>query len=513
MALYTSWLLSISMEENVDFNVDSYTLLFSLLKPIYYLLGNEFEVIYAFRFIFSIVITIISYQSYILMRFFIPKSSAISALFLLLTSLALVVRGLDIRPDLIITSLWLQIIIVIYVYSFNGIYKMIIIGFTISLAILFKFKAIVICPIIVYYWVFRLVVNKSIKKSFSEIIAFIFGFLGCFLLFIAVEGGGGFKLFIDTTIDLILYSTSNSSTANLLKFEVLKSYMVLDIMFWLPAIAGIGSSIIMIKSQELSFNQAQCLVSILILALLSIVTNPHYHAYNLVTLYSLLTPFVAFTIHKISKVNGIMSSFIVFISCLFLLYRGFYYTFKNNNQHQIALHQFINKNTEENDAVFAFEGIGLYRPSTYHWRTSAIKLSNYYEGNYSVWYEINKTAPILVIESYRIPKWLTKKDRSQLYNHYIELAPFVLVMGFETESIKQAEVLREGWYLITNSELNACLVNEENIVSGDKVWLKSGLNTMVAKKGHCKLHWFFSSEAISLLKESNLNHRPYLYAP
>ena len=43
MALYSTWLISTGKVASVDFHVDSYTLLFDWLAPVYYLVGEHFE--------------------------------------------------------------------------------------------------------------------------------------------------------------------------------------------------------------------------------------------------------------------------------------------------------------------------------------------------------------------------------------------------------------------------------------------------------------------------------------
>lgn len=55
MALYTTWLMSVGKRPNLDFNVDSYTLLFDWMTPVYFFFGDRFELIYVFRSFFCFV--------------------------------------------------------------------------------------------------------------------------------------------------------------------------------------------------------------------------------------------------------------------------------------------------------------------------------------------------------------------------------------------------------------------------------------------------------------------------
>ncbi|MEZ9318744.1 glycosyltransferase family 39 protein, partial [Vibrio lentus] len=151
MALYTMWLLSDGKEASVDFNIDSYTLLFDLLAPLYYIVGERIEIVYLYRILFIFLILIASNQIYLLIRIFFNSSVALITLIFILTTTAMFMRGLDLRPDLPILVLWLQILVVIYVKKDKPGTKMFLIGFLCSCALLFKFKAILIGVVIGIY--------------------------------------------------------------------------------------------------------------------------------------------------------------------------------------------------------------------------------------------------------------------------------------------------------------------------------------------------------------------------
>ncbi len=53
MALYTTWLMSVGKRPNLDFNVDSYTLLFDWMTPVYFFLAIDSSLFTFFvRFLF-----------------------------------------------------------------------------------------------------------------------------------------------------------------------------------------------------------------------------------------------------------------------------------------------------------------------------------------------------------------------------------------------------------------------------------------------------------------------------
>ncbi len=518
MALYTTWLLSTGNIAGSDFNVDSYTLLFDLLVPIYRLVGENFEVIFVFRFIFLLLLIIITFQIYHLLKFFFPRPIAHLTIIFLMTSAAMFMRGLDIRPDLIILIFWLQTIIVLYTQQYSERIKLLQVGFFLGLAILFKIKAIVICAIIGFYFLCKFLRNRSIKRLVIEGSILVFGAAVIFALFTLLLGQQSLETFINTTFNLISHSTLSNSNSLSLKFSVIKRFWLYDPFYWSLALAGILLAIYRIYKH--SALHRHCLVTILLLAACSVISNPHYHAYNLVTLYPLMAIFVAFSLQQISltmknlSTNRVRFYTVCLITVLIFQFgRMANYPLKHDNLHQVELNKFIQNNTSRHEPIFTYEGIGLFRPSTFHWRTSSIKLDNYYSGVYNVWQEVKQAAPVLVIESYRIPGWLLKEDKQQLASHYTPIAPFVLTLGFATEATTQGQILRSGKYLITNSEQKKCYLNNAEIPSDSQFWLEAGTYTLGAVNGRCTLRWYYSPNAINLLKASNPQARPYLYRP
>lgn len=327
-------------------------------------------------------------------------------------------------------------------------------------------------------------------------------------------GFASLELFLNTTRDLLLYSTAHDGDANSLKLNVLTYFFLKDVSYWLLALAGVG---VAIRSwPSLSSNQRQCVFMLVMLAILSIAANPHYHAYNLVTLYPLLALFVGFSLQHIVRCTTEWSKGqVVFYGALLviLVVRNVQYPVEHNNQHQIALQTFIDKQVQVDEAVFAFEGIGMFRPSTYHWRTSAIKISNYYNGQYSVWQEIIQTKPILIIENYRVPDWLLEDERDAIYQHYVSIAPSILSLGLKTQAEIQGELLKSGWYTVGGQENKQCWVDGNKFSSGDKFWLDAGKHILQSTDGTCVLHWYFSTPEVYVLRQSNLYKRPYLFSP
>ncbi|MGR5485304.1 glycosyltransferase family 39 protein [Vibrio alfacsensis] len=514
MALYSTWLISTGKVAGADFNVDSFTLLFDWMAPVYYLVGEHFEIAYVFRSIFLLLLTFMGWQVFVVLRQFFTMNVVLATLIILFSSSAIIIRGIDLRPDLVILILWLQTIIVLFVYSGSDARKLFWAGLLLGFAMLFKFKAILICVVIGLYGLNRLVHKRCVRGLLLDSLAFFLGLVTCIAFFIATAGFASLEIFLNTTRDLLLYSTTHAGDANSLKLKVLTYYFLKDVSYWLLALAGV---VIAIRNwQPLSSNQRECAFMLVMLAILSIAANPHYHAYNLVTLYPLLALFVGFSLQHIVRCTTEWSKGkVVYCGALLaiLVIRNVQYPVEHNNQHQIALQTFIDKQVQVDEAVFAFEGIGMFRPSTYHWRTSAIKVSNYHDGRYSVWQEISKTKPILIIENYRVPNWLLEDERDAIYQHYVSIAPSILSLGLKTQAEIKGELLKSGWYTVDGQGNNRCWIDGNEFYSGDKFWLDAGKHILQTDAGTCILHWYFSTPELYVLRQSNLYKRPYLFSP
>ncbi|RIH72018.1 hypothetical protein BJG01_02745 [Vibrio splendidus] len=514
MALYTMWLLHDGKEAYVDFNVDSYTLLFDMLAPMYGLIGERIEIVYAYRSIFIVLLCVVATQLYLLVRLFFTNRIAVITLLLVYTTTAMLMRGLDLRPDLLILVLWLQVIVILYISQFKAPLKMLLVGFLFACALLFKFKALLIGVVIGIYALHGFRKPNFSKKITIDLLAFLLGSSLCMFTFYFLVGNATFSLFLDTTKNLLFYSVSHSSESVSLRLRTIGLYFLQDVAFWVLVISGFF--IAFNQRESLKYKQKSCLFSLFSLLSLSILANPHYHAYNLVTLYPLLAVFLAFSINWFAsdrKLHSVVKIRLLTIIISIMIVKGGVVHYYRDNQHQLALNQFIQNNTQSQDAVFAYEGIGLFRPSTYHWRTSAINIRNYWEGRYNVWQEILSVKPLLIIESYRVPSWLLEADRRSIYEHYVEIAPYVLTLGFSNDFSSDGSILRTGLYQMISSEGQTCFLNKKLYASGEKFLLQAGQYSLATNHGYCTVQWYYPKGTLEELKQSNSSGRPYLYSP
>ena len=518
MALYTTWQMSIGHIPGIDFNVDSYTLQFNLLSLIFKLFDKKIEVIYIFRLLMLLTLFGILIQIQAILRTFVSKRIALIAIFILLIALPMYSRGLDIRPDLIILLTWLQIVILLSRPTEHVTIKMVSIGALTGIAFLLKFKSLIILlpiGIHLFYDYYKGLPASSLIRS--SLMIFV-GFLIALLFYAVLFGVKELDKLLMSSVGLLGLSASGSIKTPGLKLHILKHFIKQDIYFWVLFFCGIG-----IATKNIRTYPSEILLklaTLLLLLVLSVILNPHYYAYNLVTLYPLMAVFVALSIKWIAdrmenmpkKKLGFYLTVIVLI--LVQPIAGIAsYPLRNSNEHQMKLQRFIENSTTPEQAVFAYEGIGLFRPSTFHWRTSSIMLRNYYNGEYNVWQEIKNTKPIIVILSYRVPKWLKKQDRKQLLSHYVPIAPYVMTIGFRTESFKTGTLLKSGFYEVLNSQGKSCELDEREVENQSVIWLDSGIHTLKNQGGSTVIRWHFKNEQIEQLIRSNPNKYPYLISP
>jgi len=518
MALYTTWRMSIGDVPGIDFNVDSYTLQFNLFSLIFKLIGDKIEVIYVFRLLMMLTLFGIIIQIKTILGTFVSRKIALVTIFLLLIALPMYSRGLDIRPDLLILLTWLQIVILLPKQSIHVNIKMVLIGVLIGIAYLLKFKSLIILlPIgmyLFYYCYKGLHISSLIRSALMICTGFLLALLAYTILFGVQEL---VKLLVSST-ELLGLSASGGIKTPGLKLHVIKHFVKQDIYYWILFFTGIGIAVKDIRTYP--SESILKITTIFLLLILSVALNPHYYAYNLITLYPLMAIFVALSIKWIAERMENMpqkkSAFYITAIVLILIQpiAGIAsYPLRNSNEYQMKLHCFIQNNTTPDQAVFAYEGIGLFRPSTFHWRTSSIMLRNYFNGRYSVWQEISETKPILVILSYRLPKWLKKQDAKQLFRNYVPIAPYVMTLGVRTNSSIRATLMKSGFYQVLNSIGQSCELDGREVEDRSIIWLEAGKHTLNSPKGASTLRWYLRKESINQLLKSNPKRYPYLLPP
>lgn len=516
MALYTTWRMSLGHVADIDFNVDSYTLLFNLLVPVFSLLGERFEAIYVFRLLMLLVLLGIAAQLRSLLHQFVSPEATLITILLLFLASPMYVRGLDIRPDPVILLVWLQIVLLLAEKNILAARKMCLVGVMLGIAFLLKFKSLVVLIPFVIHFLYAARRRASLSCIFCAIGSVGGGFLLALYLFGLLFGGRELGQLLRTSFELMSLSASGAIEVPSLKANILAHFFTHDIYFWLLFLGGLG--IAAGRHRTYPVGVSLKLFSIFSLLVCSLVLNPHFYSYNMVTLYPLMAVFAGLSVQRIAEkwlniVRPRIKLAAIALLIIPLVARITSFPLLNSMEHQLELHRFILNNTKPDQAVFAYEGIGLFRPSTYHWRTSLIMLERYHNGEYNVWREIVETKPVLVILSYRVPRWLLKEDRQQLLTHYTPITTNVLTLGFETDTSFSGTLLKSGFYQILNQRGQSCELDGRKVEDRSIHWLESGVHTLKSSTGCTTLRWHFNSESLERLAASESGQPPYLIAP
>jgi hypothetical protein len=185
--------------------------------------------------------------------------------------------------------------------------------------------------------------------------------------------------------------------------------------------------------------------------------------------------------------------------------------------HQLALNQFIQQYTAPTSSIFAMEGVGLFRPSIYHWRMPEVLLPSYAAGGMNYAREIREAAPEIIIVSYRLPGWLLPRDRAFFSRHYVSLTPLVAVQGHsgggEAPGEESFELLSSGRYEILTGGPGYCRIDGVPAARGGQpVTLESGLHTLgTGAFTTCTVRRYYPREARELI--ANPRQLPYLVSP
>jgi hypothetical protein len=291
-------------------------------------------------------------------------------------------------------------------------------------------------------------------------------------------------------------------------------------LFWVLCFVGLWLRFKRGRRYELREN-AIC-VAVFITAALSIALNPAYYVYNLVTLQSLVAPFAAFSLAVLfERIQGrerhrgfvrVAGAKVAVAPALVHAPLTVALATKSTNSHQAALAEFIRRYTPKDAAVFALEGVGLYRRSTYHWSFPWILIGRYRNADWSFAEELAVSRPELIILSYRVPGWLNSTDQRFVATHYLPLAPLILVPGYEVVSGEASfELIVSGKYEIETSGPAGCVLDG---AMRDRGWvgnLSAGQHTLVTAGAPCIVRRYYPPAARALV--ANRSWLPYYTPP
>jgi hypothetical protein len=505
--LYTCWLKASGKMPGRDFFLASYYLLIDLFAPLFRLHAGPWFPLYAARFFFVVMMAIIAL---LLHRLATPLFSPVTgwlAPFIALGSAAMIYRGLDLRPDLITTATWLGVFVALQKEPSNR--RDTLIGVLLGIGILNRFKAVLIVPLVLGAYLMR-ARRTSVVRALLFVAAGGVAVFALYLIWIACTDDLG--TFFDVNRKLFAEMGDFEKLGEGIRGATVRMTLRVDALYWLLTLAGVGLRAM--RRRDYSAYENYLCASLLVLGVLTVVLNPIYYVYNLVTLQALLAPFAAYTLARVVALVRPAVGVAIALTPLIFQLSSLVHALEPTNQHQRDLETFVLRYTKPNAVVFAFEGVGLYRPSTFHWRIPWIYIERYVQGGWRFADEFRRTPPEVVVLSYRVPGWLTPADRAFVGERYVGLTPQLMVPGFDSrgrEGTFTAELLAGGEYEVLRQGNGVCTLDGQLFTSGQRFTLEAGAHRVSASRARCAFRRFYPIEARQLV--ANPDGLPYLSAP
>lgn len=518
--LYTSWLFSIGAQPGIDFYLTSFHF---ITIPLAFLLrffheGLFFVII--IRFFFLGVICASIYYVYQISRHLFNRSSATAASLFVLSSSAFINRGLDIRPDMITALTWLMIL---HAYINKKKKDKWIIGLLCGFALVNRFKAGLILPLVFMFELRYFPIDKCLQEKKTYIMQTIktllqIGFYTAipvlfYLSYIYYSNQWG--AFVESHMDIQNYVTHFSSSSSQIRSITFVQFVKEDWLF----LTFFFISIFYWRtlSKDLFF-----LLMLLTLAIGSVFLNTAYYPYNLVVLVVLIAPFAGAGISQVleflKRPLGDKNSKVLFmVACLLIPLMkstSFIKTGTHNTiKHQIQLQNFIDSCLPKEASVFAFEGIGLFRKSTFHWRSSSFMLPTYRAKGMKLEEELKHDFPSIIIANYRIPAWLNLQESKFISDNYLPLCPFILIPGKKISAGIHRSVLflESGNYrIIKGKNTGKVIIDDREYFQNETIQIKHPI-TITVSSGTCYIIKNYSEQCLNLLE--NPYKLPYLFSP
>jgi hypothetical protein len=529
--LYTAWLRSTGAVPNKDFALYSYHLIPDLLALLFRPASESLLPLWAGRFTLVLCLVGVAWLLHRVTGELFGRTAGLLAPILVLANETISHRALDLRPDLITTLGWLGVLALLLKPAPLSRKNLLALGLIVGLLFVNRFKALVIgllmAPIIwsvivreTPSWPTRV---KALLRAAALLASMALIPLGCYAAYLSWLGELSTYLQINFGLLGVIASASSADAGRLLK--TIELTWQTDMAFWI--MAGVG---VVVFSAETLIGRGRRSVeraALLALLLLSVAINPAFYYYNFVTQIPLAAPFAALPLARLvdrigqdpQRANvalgcGVLALLLpIFLERQALISHALF----SSNEHQLALQRFISQYTPPDQPIFAMEGIGLYRRSNFHWRLPKVMLPPYRAGAIDLQADWRRRPPALIISSYRVPRWLIPADRRFLAEHYVELAPYLLVPGFRLGArgvplSSSRAILVSAEYELLEQPAGACAIDGISFSSRNRRPLAAGDHALrVAPGGRCVVRQYFPAAARELVK--NRQRIPYLLAP
>lgn len=510
--IYTTWLRSMGKIPGEDFAVQSFHLLPELLRPLMAAIGNAPDRLWFLRIPFFVCLCAVPALAGFLTGRAWSKEAAPYAALASVLSWAMFERSLDIRPEPLLAVLLLsQLALTLHLdfgkrHAFG-------IGCLASLMLILRLKTIVFLPLPLLWILARRSSDKTtkrglVKRALPDLLHFSLGMvittvgIGALLY-----SSGLLPFFIEGNASLLRIANHPGTTQDI-RFETLRQMLTSDTMWSILLVLGSGVWV----AQSHTADRRLRLGSLLAFGITYVLLNSAFYAYNLVVLLPLWSPFVGIGLMMITRSirHSSLRTPLAIVVIALLLASHFQQMLdlatRATNRDQLLLSRAVNA-TALDTHFFALEGIGLFRPSLFDWRLSAVSLGLYQNGQIDLQSQLASKRPEIVIRSYRIPGWLSAKDKSWMLENYVRLTPELSVLGKRLAANEVAEfrLARKAAFEIASGSLT---VNGHRYAEGEIVELPAGANRLETANSSALIR-FNWPEALDLPPIET----PYLIAP
>jgi len=522
--LYTSWLKAQGKVAGRDYFLTSYYLLTDIMAPLFRLGRSPWFPVYFMRCFFIVILGWTLVLLARVSRTLFDEATGWVLPIVLLATTALLHRGLDLRPDLIANLLWVAILLQLLSGKILTRKSILLVGAMLALVTLNRFKGLMIVPLVLgaYGYHLRKAGRGLVGPAGRIVLGLALGTLVVLLPYlgwVAYTDGMGEFLRVHRTLFTELgksYGHENGVMVNTL-LESLR----LDYLFWGLTAWGLVLRARRWRAYPVATNLM--VAGLLLTAVATVVLNPAYYAYNLMTLQTFLAPFAAYgAVWLLNRAHArfapspgapILAACLLFTPMLWN-WEAIQETTHDSMGYQKDLQRFILENLRPDQAVFSLEGLGLYRPSVFHWRFPAVLWGQYARGDWNYVKELGEVKPELIILSYRLPGWLTAKDQAYIRAHYVFFTPLLMVPGFASAGrgpVSTFEVLVPGSYEVLLSDTGTCTLDGQAVRNGEVLNLALGNHPVVLDHAQCLVRRHYSDQAKALVH--NPEGLPYLCSP
>jgi hypothetical protein len=435
--LYTGWLRALGRVPGRDFGAQSFHVLPDLIAIGFRLAGAGLGVVWGARLAILLATIGAAVAAAIVARRVVSPAAAPFAFVYALFTWGVLVRGGDVRPDVISAALWLVIVALVArpLDARAARYA----GAVFALALVVRFKSLVIAPalltaVAVAAWRappprFRTLASRAGAAALG--VASVACAFGLYLW-----ATGQTRAFVDANravVEIAAEATAGAARARHVTLSLVWGH---DAWFCILAVIGVG--VVATQATTRPVEATTAAVTTVLAATTLLVANPALYPYSLAALGPLLAPVAAAapaallaSLSRRGASRVVQAALGLGLLLLPVARHGLLLgelVARRTNGHQLALQAWLER-TPADTFVWALEGIGLFRPSLHDWRLAQVSLPLYRRGEIDLGAQLDDSRPEVFVTNYRVPAWLAPDDAARVLARSVAIAPDLRVLG------------------------------------------------------------------------------------